>query len=212
MGIPYGMDYTATVTGSTAKLVSCEQCQVEYVYKLQRTATGSGSSLLFVDNEGARNRASSRAGAKLDQVLDRAVDLVPCPACGWYQKNMVAKARRLHRQWLVYLGIGLMVGLIPLGFIILLIVNSANHRQIDDPVVPVPIMAAIAGFIVLVAFGLMIARARLARSYDPNNDDVEARKRLGKERAVLRADLERAAREAQNRANQSNPPGDVPPG
>jgi hypothetical protein len=125
-------------------------------------------------------------------------------------EDMVAKARRQHRQWLGYLGIGLMVGLIPLGFIVLLIVNSANHRQIDDPVVPVP---TIAGFIVLVAFGLMIARAWLARSYDPNNDDLETRKRLGQERAVLRADLKRSAREAQHRANQSNPPGEVvPPG
>ena len=81
--IPYAMDYTATVGGSAVKLVACEQCQAEYIYRLQPVAVGSGTSLLFVDNQGVRgNRASSRAEGQLNQGRAGAVDLVPCPACG----------------------------------------------------------------------------------------------------------------------------------
>jgi hypothetical protein len=194
MGVPYGMDYTTTTRGSMLKLAACEQCQAEYVYRLERMATGTGSSLLFVDNEGARNRSASRAERRLNQILDRAVDPVPCPACGWYQKAMVAKARRLHRRWMLQLGGGLLVGLIPIGLIAVAINSGTEHRN-GVPLITWTLLVGIFATLALMCLGLMIGKVVLARGYDPNNQDVEARKQLGKARATLRADLERLAQQ-----------------
>src|SRR5262245_28452231 len=52
--IPTGVDYTSTVTGSVLKQVRCEQCNLEYLYEMTRSARGEGTSLLFLDNEGAQ--------------------------------------------------------------------------------------------------------------------------------------------------------------
>lgn len=81
--IPYGMDYTAHLSGSILKMVRCEQCAQDYVYVLTRSAEGQGRSLLFLDNEGARERAASRAERRLREKLERSCDPVPCLHCGW---------------------------------------------------------------------------------------------------------------------------------
>jgi hypothetical protein len=55
--MPLGYQYSATLTGAVLKLVRCESCQVEYVYQIVRTGTGSGASPLFLDNRrGSRTR------------------------------------------------------------------------------------------------------------------------------------------------------------
>jgi hypothetical protein len=77
--IPYAMDYTSTMSGAVLKLVRCEHCGTEYVYKMQRMATGEGTSFLFLDNHGAADRAAARAEETLQRKLERGVDLVPCP-------------------------------------------------------------------------------------------------------------------------------------
>src|SRR5438094_115887 len=55
--IPVGMDYTATVQASTLKPVTCEQCNQEYFYQMTRSAFGESRSVLFINMEGAKNRA-----------------------------------------------------------------------------------------------------------------------------------------------------------
>jgi hypothetical protein len=98
--IPYAMRYTATLQGQAAKLVCCEQCQFEYVYLIARKASGEGTSWLFVDNQGAQQRAQDAAAERLTAKLERARDVVPCPACGWLQKDMVERARRQRYGWM----------------------------------------------------------------------------------------------------------------
>jgi hypothetical protein len=44
MFIPIGIDYTSVQSGSVIKIVHCEGCKQDYVYKLERTATGEGMS------------------------------------------------------------------------------------------------------------------------------------------------------------------------
>ena len=61
--IPVGMNYRVTVTGQVPKLVRCEGCGYEYVYPLESSATGHGSRLLFLDNQGAKNEARETAQA-----------------------------------------------------------------------------------------------------------------------------------------------------
>lgn len=81
------------------KSVQCSNCSVEYLYKLTRSASGSGNSLYMLDNQGASNRASNAAHRNLMNVLERAFDPVPCPKCGWYQPFMIPKMRRMHWKW-----------------------------------------------------------------------------------------------------------------
>lgn len=125
MGIPIGQQSTATVKGRTYKVCCCETCRLEFVYTVERTGVGSGSSLLFLDNAGARNRAGARANQNLEKALQQAVDAVACPQCGWFQAEMIAaeKSKRLSRC--------LWVGL-PLGLILLLFgfAASANFLYI----------------------------------------------------------------------------------
>ncbi|MGL4514858.1 MAG: TerB family tellurite resistance protein [Lacipirellulaceae bacterium] len=61
--------------------------------------------MLFLDNEGAQERARVGAEAKLQKELAAAVDWVPCPDCGWYQSDMCEKSKRFRNR----LGIGVCV-------------------------------------------------------------------------------------------------------
>ena len=93
MRIPYGASYGTSVAGSALKRVECDSCGCEYVYQLQRTGAGEGLSLLWMQEEKAQKEAASAAEKDLKRELKKAIDLVPCPGCGWYQKKMVRAAK-----------------------------------------------------------------------------------------------------------------------
>jgi hypothetical protein len=193
--IPYAIDYTAVASGQAIKLVGCEQCGAEYVYQVMRTATGEGTSFLFLNNEGASKLASSRAESRIQEVLERCVDLVPCPTCGWYQRDMVPKARRLHRRWMLNLGACLTIGLIPVA-VIGALVNAAMERQ-GRRGLPVLPTVGILAFFGLLGVGLVIGKFVSAYLYNPNQEDVESRKRLGQSHAILRKELENMLQDSQ---------------
>jgi hypothetical protein len=190
------MDYTATAKGAVLKLVVCEHCQTEYVYSLERSALGEGTSLLFIDNEGAAQRASSRAEQELQRKLERGVDLVPCPACGWIQKNMIPRVRRAYRRWMLYAG-GILI-FVPL--LVAFIGGVANEgRNGEGPHIPWPIfMGTLAAFVFL-GVGFLIVRVVALRRYDPNSLAPETRKRIGQGRAFLREQWEQMVKAEQER-------------
>src|SRR5262245_47586315 len=78
--------YTAKVHGWCLKNVPCENCSTEYVYMIDREATGAGTSMYMLNNEGAAGHATSAASETLASVLENDFDPVPCPACGHYQR------------------------------------------------------------------------------------------------------------------------------
>src|SRR5437879_562592 len=98
--IPYARSYYATARGRFPKLVQCEECGFEYVYFLTATAGGEGTSLFFLDNQGAKERAHRSAEAKLADRLLSSVGVVPGPRCGQIQTHMLAEARRMHLSWM----------------------------------------------------------------------------------------------------------------
>src|SRR4051794_36030586 len=98
--IPYGQKYTTTLRGRVPKLVKCEQCSLEYVYHLSRSARGEGTSFLFLNNEGAQSSAEGEARARLLAALMKACEPVPCPGCGHVQQHMVPRARQLRHRWM----------------------------------------------------------------------------------------------------------------
>jgi hypothetical protein len=101
--------YTATMQGRALKVVPCENCSTEYVYILERQASGVGTSVYRLNDEGAAGHAQSAAGDTLQEVLDNDFDPVPCPACGHYQRYMFPKLRETKGMGPVVITIALLM-------------------------------------------------------------------------------------------------------
>lgn len=134
MGIPVAMTYSASVGGQTIKKVSCESCGTAYVYQVERIVTGTGTSVLFLDNEGARQRAQDDAIASLGHELAKAVDEVPCPHCGWLQLDMCKRSRK--RLFIILLVASLLIAS-PMFFI--------GRLSTHDWLVPASIVVFVGG-------------------------------------------------------------------
>jgi hypothetical protein len=199
MLIPIGMKYTATLRGKTAKLVTCEECQAEYVYFVERTAKGVDDSPLFLDNAGAERNARRRAEQDLRDKLDTAVAVVPCPECGRVQSHMIDLARREkfgHRRGLAKVAIiagGIFVA--AAGIAALLYLKEGGSGKL--------IMSLVYGPPAGLAFAWGIAKwirtGREAAEYDPNAEDRGGRLRRGREAAIPRAELIKQMAEWQTR-------------
>jgi hypothetical protein len=171
-----GRPHTAVAMGQATKVVRCEACGKSYAYQLTRTGTGTADR----SSEGGYGVALQRAEADLQRLLAIGVEAVPCPACGWYQSDMIPQARKQHRRWMVYVGQCLTVGLIPVAVLSLWIINDVPEAQGLAPVF-------VAGLVSLFAVGLgmFIRRHQLATNFDPNEEDVGVRTLYGQSRATL---------------------------
>jgi hypothetical protein len=87
-------EYKTTISGTVVRRVTCEKCACAYAYELVRAASGGATSIYLLDNSGAEYRARTRANKKLRRALERGVEPVQCPDCGWFQADMVQEARR----------------------------------------------------------------------------------------------------------------------
>jgi hypothetical protein len=181
--------YYVTLSGAVVKTVHCEGCHAAYLYRLERTCTGSGkSAVLFFDAAGATGRATKDAQQQLGRSLQKGIDLVPCPACGWYQQHMIDKARWDHFAWMLGLGVALIAGVFPLGMLGL-VINSISGPAGPPPIPWLVLMITLVMLALIGAF-LLGARSILASRYDPNDHDPEARIQLGRSRALLREEVE----------------------
>jgi hypothetical protein len=169
----------AKARGQTTKVVRCETCKRTYAYEMKRTARGSADG----SSPDPRGLARQRAEEDLRCLLDYGVEAIPCPGCGWYQSNMIPRARSRHRRWMLYLGQFLTLGLIPLAAIAAAI-NGCQQAPGKPPPVPWLVFAGLVCPLA-VGVGLLLRKYNLTRSYDPNTADVEARIRYGQSRAVL---------------------------
>jgi hypothetical protein len=165
--IPIGAKHVAAVKGAVWKVVACAHCQQRYAYLLELEATGEYHDLLFLDGEGAAERARVKAEQNLLQKSRNVVLPVPCPNCGFYQDEM---SRQLKEEANInpLQVAGVMVALsslIPLAFDITYIWVLT-------------IVLAIAGLTPL-AYGYVIAFR-----FDPNAGDPESRKAQGRSHAV----------------------------
>jgi hypothetical protein len=187
----------ATDEGSIGKVVRCEQCAFEYIYRVSRRSQGRGFS---------REAAARRAGNNLTILLSRACEPVPCPMCGWLQRDMVRRARQLRFHGLltssmvlfltavilpVALGFVAFTGLpticlgpaaVILGFVALV----AGFRVYADysATATAICVLVVPGVVTAAAAVLLVLRFVLPWFYNPNATDVEGRIALGKSRAV----------------------------
>ncbi len=100
--IPYGRSYTTSMSGAAWRVTPCECCGGEFVYRIERRVQASGFSPLFLDNEGASQRAQTRAQTTLQQRLEKECEPVRCPDCGKYQAGMVRQLKARRFQTLQY--------------------------------------------------------------------------------------------------------------
>jgi hypothetical protein len=169
-----GRARTASAEGKTIKVIRCEACKRRFAYELNRTGHG-GDYDDFV--------AAQRAQQDLKRLLATGMDLIPCPACGAYQSNMIPELRKQHRRWMIFVGKCLTVLLIPVGFIGLLI---NEHLEIQgNRHVPWSIFVGALVCLFAAGIGMFIWRYKLAQSFDPNDEDVKASRLRGHTRAVL---------------------------
>jgi hypothetical protein len=181
--VPISGTIKATVQGREAKPVHCEQCGFDYVYVMERSAQGHGTSFLCLDDTGARQRALAAAQSRVDWSLRWDCDPVPCPACGHYQRHMVPAAARLRYRWMGKLALWLFL----LGCLLVLpgLWMYGLGVQGDDAfqaAVGRWILAA-AGTAALAGPVLVGTNALRCRAYDPNSEDVARRIAAGRERA-----------------------------
>ena len=151
---------TATAAGWAMRNAKCEACNCEYVYQVFRRVWG-GSQQEAVEN--------------LHNALYSACDPVPCPECGWYQRDMVERARQLRCRLLEYAGAGLVLVSV-VAFLIVVSVGVRAGSSVWWCVLPLALFAS--GVV------LLVLRSVLPRSFDPNTADLESRIRLGRRRAI----------------------------
>jgi hypothetical protein len=164
---------TAWVEQHTTKVVNCEKCKRCYTYDLKRS---------WYNVE------------QLQEALATGIEAIPCPACGWYQSNMILKAQNLHRRWVLYVGQCLTIG--PIGPAVAGWVINAINEQEGRASIPWPIFWAGLAGLFIVGVGMLIEWLRLTINFNPNDQDVEARKLYGQSRAILLSEQEAKDRAA----------------
>jgi hypothetical protein len=183
--IPYAMTYTSTMSGQLPKLVNCEGCHQQYVYLVQRTATCEDTSMLFLDNAGAKSRAQAGAEQSLIEELTRAIEPIPCPRCGHIQQHMFESAGMLKYAWVDYLSkacyvfalISFLAGFF--GFMF----SSEPRSTIQNLLV----CGGAISTVILIGSGIGLSswKKRLSRTYNPNSEPLEDRLTRGKTQAYL---------------------------
>jgi hypothetical protein len=184
-------EYSATAQGRRLKFVPCENCSTEYVYVMQREATGAGTSMYMLNNERAADHATSAAGETLTSVLENDFDPVPCPVCGHYQRYMFPKLLGNTGLWVrIVLLVVIVVGCLAAVTALHRSVRYLQHRN-DDAFAQLVTSWSVLLLLCITGFGLSIVNKVKTRRFNPNVGDPQARITLGRSRAATRAEFDK---------------------
>jgi hypothetical protein len=161
--------------------------------------------MLFLDNDGARDRAGRNAEEALYRMLERDCAPVPWPKCSKYQTNMVEKLRRGRWTGLKIFAIVLLFLLIPVGLFAGYLTHAHSTVGTDDNLRDMIIGWAVAAAVFFGVVGIVVFRSRSNQAYDPNTDEQEKERReLASQTAFSLADYQRLVQEARGEEN-ANP-------
>ncbi len=187
--------YTATMHGRDLKVVPCENCSTEYLYIIERDASGVGTSMYMLNEEGAEGHARSAAEDTLKSVLENDFDPVPCPACGHYQRYMFPKLRETKGMWVLVVTLAtIMIGCVATVSVLKYSI-AYLERPSDDGFRNMAAAWSVLLLTCLIGLGLSILNKRKISRFNPNMADRQARIAIGRSRAVTRAEFEKAQRE-----------------
>ena len=188
MPVFYNTTTTASAKATVPRFVTCEKCGHGYGYLVTRTGYGFVYSHWGLIDFGRPDRVQGDADVELEKKLRNAVEAVPCPKCGWYQKHMLARAREERFGWILWAGLagGFVGGGAVAGVVGALEAVLARHHHAAG-VLPLLGMAKFLTFpavMVAASLGGFFLRNYLYAHYKPNDADVEERKERGRERAL----------------------------
>jgi hypothetical protein len=183
--------YTVKSRGRVLKFVRCESCATEFVYALEREASGAGTTYYGMDHEGAAGEAEASSQETLTAVLEHDYDPVPCPACGHYQRYMFPKLMAMKGMGgagirLVVLLAACLDGIGALYWTILY-VERPNDYAFTRMLALWSVLAVLAS----VGMSLSLLTRYRIRRFNPNVGDKQARIALGRSRAVTREEYEK---------------------
>lgn len=183
-------EYTTTRERQVLKFVPCEHCATEYVYVMKREAVGSGTSVQFLNDEGAQQNALTGSEETLRSYLENDFDPVPCPVCGHYQRYMFPKLYPGSSAWisLTRLAMFAAVGLSLIG--VLYWVVASVRQPGERAFVRLSVALALLTTFGLIVFALGAVERAQARRFDPNTEGQQARIAKGRSRAITRAEFE----------------------
>lgn len=98
-----GKTYTSTIDVRCWKEHTCAGCGTPYSYEFVRKISGTGPTA---------DKASVNARAAVDRALRDDCDPQPCPTCGLYQPDMIAKRRAKVAKltfWLALIALGVVL-------------------------------------------------------------------------------------------------------
>jgi hypothetical protein len=154
----------ASAAGSTVVAVRCENCRNKYYYELNRAVRTF---------ESGRERARKAAEHQLRQRLDNDIDPIPCPHCGWFQKEMISLLRSWRLRWMKVLGIIGLAASVPISFVGIALSDQRNQQRINiEPRVKYLIWGLYI-FTLLGAALLFLVRNVRNSKYDPNDPETE---------------------------------------
>jgi hypothetical protein len=193
--IPTGMRYTATHSACVVKLVNCCHCKKEFVYLMQRTASAERSSPMFLDNEGALDRAKSSANRALQEKLKNEFNIVPCVHCRKYQPEMAKRLRLGHHAWLAILGLIIAA----LGAAIILVTQWPDQEREPNATLPISKLLIYPG----IGLALVAVYVGLWITFDPNDMDEAAKSRLCESPSIDHPTFDARMAEAQQSGQQT---------
>jgi hypothetical protein len=138
--------HTATIEARRWKAHCCAGCGCRYAYRLVRRLAYGGST---------PERAVEKAEAAAQRAMAREVERRPCPNCGLYQPEMVARGRQPLHRWVLLIAM--------LGFAILAVLKVACLVPADRA-----LMIAIAAAALLGGLGFLIDRRNPNRNLEAN--------------------------------------------
>jgi hypothetical protein len=159
-------EYTANLSGTVVRRVACEKCQCKYAYELTRKACGKGTSVYMLNNAGAQDRAQAQASKRLRRQLERGIEPVGCPDCGWYPADMVAEAKRRRMRPIIWIASVMLALAGAYGLIVGMLMATSPPQSTGEPHLLGSLIRAggLAGLAIL----LLAIRWIVVRKTEPN--------------------------------------------